>query len=114
MNTWLLVALAAAAVLVLPRLLRGRVAAPDDVKARIARGASVIDVRSPGEFGSGAFPGAVNIPLQALGARLSDVPRGRPVVVYCASGMRSAAAARILRRAGYDVVNGGGLREMPS
>jgi rhodanese-related sulfurtransferase len=83
------------------------------VRDRIARGASVVDVRSAGEFGAGAFPGARNIPLQALSGRLGEIPRGRPVVVYCASGMRSAAAARLLRRQGYDVVNGGGLREMP-
>jgi len=112
-DSWLPLLAAAAAVLLLPRLLRGRVAPPDQVRERIAAGAAVVDVRSAGEFRSGAFPGAVNIPLQALSGRVGEIPRGRPVVVYCASGMRSAAAARLLRREGYDALNGGGLREMP-
>jgi phage shock protein E len=111
-SPWITVALTAAAFFLLPRLLRGRLASADEVQARIAEGGAVVDVRSPGEFRSGAFPGAVNIPLPSLGGRLGDVARDRPVVVYCASGMRSAGAVRFLRRAGYDAVNGGGLRHM--
>jgi rhodanese-related sulfurtransferase len=106
------VALAGAALFLLPRLLRGRLASAEEVQARIAAGGAVLDVRSPGEFRSGAFPGAINIPLPSLGVRLAEVVRGRPVVVYCASGMRSAGAVRFLRRAGYDAVNGGGLQHM--
>jgi phage shock protein E len=105
-------ALTAAAFFMLPRLLRGRLASADEVQARIAAGGAVLDVRSQGEFQSGAFPGAVNIPLPSLGGRLGEIVRDRPVVVYCASGMRSAGAVRVLRRGGYDAVNAGGLRHM--
>jgi rhodanese-related sulfurtransferase len=84
------------------------------VRARLAAGATVIDVRSPREFEGGAFPGARNIPLTSLAERLREIPRDRPVVLYCASGMRSASAARLLARSGFgDVVNAGGLRHMP-
>ncbi len=84
------------------------------VEEKIAAGATIVDVRTPDEVARGAYPGAVNIPLQALTARLHAIPRDRPVVLYCASGMRSGSAERMLRQAGYaDVVNAGGLGHMP-
>ena len=86
-----------------------------NVKEMIKAGARVIDVRSPGEFADGAYPGAVNIPLNALGARVSELdPKDKPIVLYCASGARSAQAARLLKQAGFsEVVNAGGLDDMP-
>ena len=84
------------------------------VMEKVKAGAKIVDVRTPDEFRDGAYPGAVNIPVQELGARLGEVPKNAPVVVYCASGARSAAAAQFLRRSGYaDVVNAGGLDDMP-
>jgi len=72
-------------------------------------------VRSPDEFRDGAYAGAVNIPLQDLGRRLAEIPKDKAVVLYCASGARSGMAARVLKQAGYaDVVNAGGLGDMPS
>ncbi len=116
MDRWMwvvLVVLGVAAVVVLPRLFGGG-AGPEVVRAKIAAGAMVIDVRTPGEFASGAYPGAVNIPVDVLGQQLAKVPKGKPVVVYCRSGARSAAAEKTLRAAGYaDVTNGGGLSGMP-
>lgn len=114
MDAWAIAAGAALSFLVLRRVLGGARAPAELVEERIRAGAKVVDVRTPGEFARGAFPGAVNIPLGALAGRLGEIPKGRPVVLYCASGMRSASAARVLRRAGYaDVVNAGGLRHMP-
>lgn len=85
-----------------------------EVKAKIEGGASVIDVRSPGEFASGSYPKAKNIPLDRLADRLGDLPKGKAIVVFCASGSRSAQAAKLLRKAGFqDVVNAGGLGNMP-
>lgn len=82
---------------------------------RIRAGATVVDVRSPEEFADGAYPGALNIPVQELGRRAGEIPKDRPVVVYCASGARSAFAARVLKASGWtDVVNGGGLDDMPT
>jgi len=64
----------------------------------------LIDVRTPEEFASGHIAGAVNIPVDALSGRLSEVPTDQPVVIYCRSGNRSATAAQILHRAGYPTV----------
>ncbi|MBX3062194.1 MAG: rhodanese-like domain-containing protein [Anaerolineae bacterium] len=61
----------------------------------------LLDVRTPEEFASEHITGAVNISLQSLTLRLSEVPRDIPVVIYCHSGNRSAQAASILRNAGY-------------
>lgn len=85
------------------------------VLSKIQAGASVIDVRSPREFSSGAYPKARNIPLDSLSGRLTKLgAKDRPIVVYCASGSRSAQAASILRAAGFtDVLNAGGLSAMP-
>ena len=85
------------------------------IKEKISAGARIIDVRSPGEFRDGAYPGAVNIPLATLPARMMELePKDKPIVLYCASGARSGQAARILKQAGFsDVVNAGGLSDMP-
>lgn len=84
------------------------------VMEKLKAGAKIIDVRTPDEFRDGAYPGAVNIPVHELQTRLGEVPKNVPVVLYCASGARSAAAAQVLRRSGFaDVVNAGGLDDMP-
>jgi rhodanese-related sulfurtransferase len=72
-------------------------------------GAVLLDVRTLAEFVDGHAEGAKNVPLQQLSARLSELPEDRPVVVYCRSGGRSAAAASLLRRHGYSVHDAGGL-----
>lgn len=64
----------------------------------------LLDVRTPAEFAEGHIPGALNIPVDSLQSRLSEVPSYVPVVVYCRSGNRSATASQILDRAGYDSV----------
>lgn len=61
----------------------------------------VLDVRSPAEWADGHPKGALLIPLHELNLRLDEIPRGRPIVCICASGLRSAKAARLLARAGY-------------
>ncbi|MGD0836282.1 MAG: rhodanese-like domain-containing protein [Polyangia bacterium] len=103
------------AVIVLKRLLGGGKVASSIVKQKLESGAIIIDVRTPDEFRDGAYPGAKNIPLSDLGRRLGEIPKDRPVVLYCASGARSSSAARAMRQAGYaDVINAGGLADMPS
>ena len=69
----------------------------------VAAGATLVDVRTPGEFEGGHAEGALNIPVDDLSSRMSEVPRDKVVVVYCASGMRSARAASMLAQAGYRV-----------
>ena len=74
----------------------------------------IVDVRTPAEFAGGAFPGAVNIPLDELPSRINELgDKSRDITVYCASGARSAYAQRMLMQMGYaDVKNGGGLMHM--
>jgi len=101
------------AVLLLKAVLTRRAPATV-ITEKIKAGATVVDVRSESEFRGGGYRGAINVPLQALSSQLGRIPRDRPVVVYCASGARSAMAARILKKAGYaDVSNGGGLSQLP-
>lgn len=61
----------------------------------------LIDVREPGEVKQGYIPGALNIPLSSMGRRLAEIPKDRPIYLYCRSGMRSKQAARILTKNGF-------------
>jgi rhodanese-related sulfurtransferase len=72
-------------------------------------------VRTPAEFRDGSYPGAINIPLTALLSRIHELePKDAPIVLFCASGARSAQGARLLKMAGFgDVINAGGLDDMP-
>jgi rhodanese-related sulfurtransferase len=63
---------------------------------KLKSGAVVVDVRTAEEFQSGAYPGAINIPVQELEWRADEIPGAKPVIVYRASGMRSALAERVL------------------
>lgn len=75
----------------------------------VAKGATLLDVRTREEFASGHVEGAKNIPVQELGGRVGEVKKQRPVVVYCRSGGRSAAAAQLLRGKGFEVVDVGAM-----
>jgi len=87
----------------------------DPVVEMIRRGAKIVDVRSREEFEDERYPGAINIPVNELPRRLAEMgPRDGEYVLYCASGSRSAFAARALALAGYrKVLNAGGLADMP-
>ncbi len=74
-------------------------------REKVAAGAQLVDVRSEAEFRGGGIPGAKNIPVQSLSRRLGELDRQKPVVVYCASGMRSASAASLLKRSGFAEVH---------
>jgi phage shock protein E len=107
-------AIAAVAVVLILKVLLTRRAPASVVAEKLKAGATVVDVRSEAEFRGGAYAGAINVPLQTLSGRLQRIPKDRPVVVYCASGSRSAMAARVLKKAGYDdVSNAGGLHHLP-
>ena len=80
-----------------------------EAKAAVANGATLLDVRTIDEFNELHLPGAANIPLDQLFDRLSAVPKGKPVVIYCASGARSSVAAGVLAKAGYEVLDLGGM-----
>jgi len=76
-----------------------------DLVAAHAGGAVVVDVREPDEYAGGHVPGAVNIPLAQVPARVADVPAGGRVFVVCASGNRSKKATDALRADGLDAVS---------
>nr|WP_299205320.1 rhodanese-like domain-containing protein [uncultured Brumimicrobium sp.] len=68
--------------------------------------AFIVDVRTPGEFASGHFEGAVNIPVNEVEQNLSKFDGEEQIVVYCRSGARSGNAKKILERNGYtNIIN---------
>ncbi len=78
------------------------------IKEMLDRGGVVIDVRTPGEFASGHVPGSKNIPLNNLNQRLPEIKKiNKPLVLCCASGMRSAQANAMLSKQGLECMNGG-------
>ena len=86
---------------------------PVDYKSLLKHGAQLIDVRSPEEYKTGHLKNAVNIPLQQLGSNLSKIRKDKPVITYCASGMRSSAAKNMLKERGFgEVYNGGGFHNL--
>jgi glyoxylase-like metal-dependent hydrolase (beta-lactamase superfamily II)/rhodanese-related sulfurtransferase len=66
--------------------------------------AVVLDVREPEEFARAHVAGAVNIPQADLATRLDEIPRDRPILTICQSGMRSVRSAQFLRQQGYQNV----------
>lgn len=69
---------------------------------------TLLDVREREEFARGFLKGAINIPIGELPDRIHEIPRDRPVIVYCAYGSHSLMAARLLDGNGYRVASGAG------
>jgi hydroxyacylglutathione hydrolase len=66
----------------------------------------ILDVQSPGEFQEHHIKDAVNIPLNDLKQRMKEIPQGKPILVHCAGGYRSAIACSLLQKEGYaNVIN---------
>ena len=79
--------------------------------ANLPENAFLLDVRTPGEFAHGTIPGAVNIPVDVLRQRLSEVPKDKEIHIFCAVGLRGYIAQCILRQNGYETKNlSGGYR----
>jgi rhodanese-related sulfurtransferase len=75
---------------------------PSEARMLVEQGqATLLDVRTVQEFNEGHVDGAVNIPIQVLKERLNELPKDKPVVVYCHSGRRSAEAKRLLDANGF-------------
>jgi len=85
----------------------------DRVIQLMAEGAVIVDVRTPGEFKGGHIKGSKNIPLPDLRSSVSKIKAlKKPIIVCCASGMRSAQAKTILEKEGIQVENGGAWRSL--
>lgn len=76
-------------------------------------GATVIDVRSEKEFSFGNVPNSINIPLQQITNEVEMLKLKQPLVLCCASGMRSSMAVAALKKAGIaEVYNGGAWKNL--
>lgn len=73
---------------------------------------TLIDVRTPDEFNLGAINGAINIPFDDIRHHLNDIPKNKPIVLYCGVGLRGYLASNILRQNGFNDVRNliGGLK----
>jgi len=82
---------------------------PNPIKEILEQGATIIDVRTAGEFNSGHVDGAINIPLNQIEHKVGKIKKMKsPYVLCCASGARSASATSMLKSADIkDVYNGG-------
>jgi rhodanese-related sulfurtransferase len=69
-----------------------------------AAGASVIDVRTAAEFAGGHIASAINVPVDQIATASASWSKDQPIVVYCATGARSAQAASYLAGAGFRTV----------
>ena len=79
------------------------------IKEALKNGAVIIDVRTPHEFDNGKVPGSINIPVDRILTNIARI-KGfeKPIIVCCASGMRSRNAKQMLKTNGLtDVLNGG-------
>jgi rhodanese-related sulfurtransferase len=69
--------------------------------ARRDQNTLLLDVREPEEYAHGHVPGAVSLPQAELATRLDEVPRDRPIIAICQTGVRSVRAAQFLKQQGY-------------
>ncbi len=72
----------------------------------------ILDVRTPEEYQLGSLPNAMNIPLDELRDRLSEIPTDKPVYLFCATGYRGYVALKILNGHGFSNIKNvsGGYR----
>jgi NADPH-dependent 2,4-dienoyl-CoA reductase/sulfur reductase-like enzyme/rhodanese-related sulfurtransferase len=72
----------------------------------------LVDVRTPMEFAAGAIPGAINLPVDTLRGHLDELPKDKPIVLYCGVGLRGYLASNILKLNGFSNVRNlvGGIK----
>lgn len=116
MKTLIVLVVLVAVFLVLKRIMSAPSIGPAAASGKVKAGDAVlIDVREPAEWAGGVAKGALLLPLSDLrGARKRwtaalEANRGKELIVYCASGMRSGMAAGILRKEGFRAANAGGF-----
>lgn len=91
---------------VIENILAGRVEQMDWTEAlKPVEGEILLDTRTEGEVSRGAIEGALHIPVDELRARLGELPRDKRLRVFCASGLRSYVACRILMQHGFACAN---------
>lgn len=79
---------------------------PQDAQTMLKAGNAVlVDVRTPAERKSAHIPGSTHLPLDELAQRAATLPKDKTIICQCASGMRSASAAKQLAAQGYTTLN---------
>ena len=113
-KTWLALAIVAAVLIVFRLIAKPGGNEKAAAKEKIKQGALVVDVRSPGEYSSGHYANATNIPVSEIESRTAELgDKNRAIVVYCAAGVRAAKAKAALLKAGFtDVTNAGGIGDL--
>ena len=92
-------------------ILRGDAATWELDELAVPSDSLLLDVRLPVEFAQGTIPGAVNLPVDDLRARLAELPKDRELRVFCGVGLRGYVACRMLSQLGYRCRNlSGGYR----
>jgi rhodanese-related sulfurtransferase len=80
-----------------------------DFAELVKQGATIIDVRTKGEYAGGHIRGSVNIPLDKLADNINKLKgKDKPIITCCASGARSASAKGVLTSRGFTNVHNGG------
>ncbi len=78
----------------------------EQARRLVEQGAQLVDVRSVEEFAEGRLAGSLNIPVQEIETRIGELrDTGKPLVIYCAAGVRSHKAAELLKRSGVEQVH---------
>ncbi|TAM86762.1 MAG: rhodanese-like domain-containing protein [Candidimonas sp.] len=113
----IIIALISGAMLLWPVILKSRggsssVQITEAIELANRKQAIFIDVRKPEEFKTGSIPQARNLPSDEIEAKLSSLPKNKPIIVVCDQGRESARVAAMLRKQGFgDTVSlAGGLR----
>nr|WP_257215219.1 rhodanese-like domain-containing protein [Pollutimonas harenae] len=99
------VAIASGVMLMLPNLLKGgakTVTVQQAVQMANQQQGLFLDVRSSEAFKTGSIPQARNLPAADVQAKLSSLPKDKPIIVVCDKGRESARIAASLRKQGYD------------
>ena len=100
MGTWIFIGTVIAAFLIFKQV---NAVKPEMAREWLKKGATIIDVRSEGEFQEKHLPGAINIPLNRLGDEIARVAPNKEqlLLLHCLSGTRSAAGEATLKKMGY-------------
>ncbi|RSK39083.1 rhodanese-like domain-containing protein [Mangrovimonas spongiae] len=85
------------------------------IKTYLDNGAVILDVRTLQEYNNGHIDGSKHIPLNELNNRVDELKTlNKPLIVCCASGVRSTKAAKFLNLNNLDAINGGGWKSLES
>ncbi|WP_425391674.1 rhodanese-like domain-containing protein [Ekhidna sp.] len=84
----------------------------------VEKGVTIVDIRTPAEYQSGHIPGVIHIDFlnKVFLDSMQSLNKGEPVIIHCASGGRSAKAAKMLQEAGFDKIYdySGGFKDWSS